>query len=174
MRKNLLALGALLGLLCSVLSADDEVARLVERMARVGSCTSPTFSPDGARVAFVSTLGGVGQVWVMPAGGGFPELVTAGEDPVLSVRWSPDGKWLAYLMAPGGGLNSQLYVVRPDGTGARMLTAGGKVNNWLSGWTQTSNEIAIAFEVWVQPESQLFTLPPAVSIRAPVPSGRTT
>jgi dipeptidyl aminopeptidase/acylaminoacyl peptidase len=137
---------ALLLVLRALASAppENDVARLVELMARVGFATSPTFSPDGERVAFVSNLSGVPQVWVAPTKGGYPEQVTAGEDPVQSVRWSPDGTLLAFSLAPGGGMNSQVYVVKPDGTGLAMLTAGGKVNNWLADWTHDSKAVTLS------------------------------
>ena len=77
----------------------------------------------------------------MPSTGGYPTLVTAFDDPVGFVRWSPDGKWLAFNVAPGGGLNEQVYVVRPDGTELRRLTEGGKENNFLGGWTKDSRYI---------------------------------
>src|SRR2546430_457467 len=109
----------------------DPVAALVERMARVGACRSPSFAPDGARLAFVSDLSGVPQVWIVPRTGGWPERVTALDDPVSKVRWSPDGAWLAFALAPGGGLNEQIYLIRPDGSGLRRLTDGGKENNSL-------------------------------------------
>jgi dipeptidyl aminopeptidase/acylaminoacyl peptidase len=137
-------LGTVLCMLATPVLAREDVARLVELMAKVGFATSPTFSPDGSRVAFVSNISGIPQVWTIPSGGGFPELVTNGEDPVTSVTWSPDGEWLAYGLAPGGGMNSQVYLVKPDGTGARMLTAGGKVNNWLGDWTPDGRAIALS------------------------------
>ncbi|MFN2516804.1 MAG: prolyl oligopeptidase family serine peptidase [Pyrinomonadaceae bacterium] len=116
-------------------TAADDLNRAVTLMARIGSATSPSFSPDGKRVAFVSNLNGIPQVWVMLADGGFPTLVTAFDDPVGFVSWSPDGAWLALNVAPGGGFNEQIYVVRPDGTGLRKLTEGGKENNFLGDWT---------------------------------------
>jgi dipeptidyl aminopeptidase/acylaminoacyl peptidase len=116
-------------------SSLEELEALVAGMARVGSCFSPGFSPDGERLAFVSDLGGVLQVWTVATGGGWPDLVTALEDPVGKVAWSPEGSRLAFSAAPGGGMNAQVYVVRPDGTGLRRLTDGGKENNQLDGWT---------------------------------------
>jgi hypothetical protein len=37
----------------------DELSEAVTRMARVGRCGSPTFSPDGATLAFVCDMSGI-------------------------------------------------------------------------------------------------------------------
>lgn len=130
-----LFLFSLLGSSVESLSAQDDLERSVALMGKIGSANSPSFSPDGKTLAFVSNLNGIPQVWTMPASGGFPKLVTAFDDPVGFVTWSPDGKWLAFNVAPGGGLNEQIYVARPDGSELRRLTEGGKENNFLGDWT---------------------------------------
>ncbi len=122
----------------------DDPAALVARMAKVGSCYSPSFSPDGRRVAFVSDLGGLPQVWIVAAEGGWPEPVTALDDPISSVWWSPSGDRLAFTLAPGGGMNVQVYTVRPDGTDLRRLTDGGKATNSLAGWTRDGGRLMVA------------------------------
>ncbi len=114
-------------------AAADEVARTVEAIAGIRAAFSPSFAPDGRSLAFVSNASGSPQRWVMPLGGE-PRRVTDLPDPVQPVYWSPNGEWLAYAVAPGGGLNTQIYVARPDGSEARRLTAGGRDNNWLTGW----------------------------------------
>jgi dipeptidyl aminopeptidase/acylaminoacyl peptidase len=131
-------------LLLSGSALATDVDALVERLARVGRASSPTFSPDGRNVALVSDLSGVPQVWIVPAGGGWPRAVTAGNDPVESVTWSPAGDWLAISVAPGGGFNSQIYVVRPDGAGLRRLTDGGKENNRLGDWTDDGRFLTLS------------------------------
>jgi dipeptidyl aminopeptidase/acylaminoacyl peptidase len=125
-------------------AADDDLAATVTAMARVGRASSPSFSPDGARIAYVADLSGVPQVWIVPATSGYPRQVTALADPVGAVRWSPKGDWLALSVLPGGGLNSQVYVVRPDGTGLRRLTGGGKENNWLGDWLEDGSRLTLA------------------------------
>jgi dipeptidyl aminopeptidase/acylaminoacyl peptidase len=123
-------------------SAADEAARTVEAIAGIRSAFSPSFSPDGRRVAFVSNASGRPQIWVMSLDGDqLPVQLTDGADPAQPVYWSPTGDWLAYGVAPGGGLNTQIYVMRPDGSEARRLTAGGRDNNWLFGWTEDGRYI---------------------------------
>jgi len=122
----------------------SETEKLVATMAKVRIASWPSFSPDAKRIAFVSDISGVPQVWVMPTNGGFPELVTNLEDPVRGAVWSPDGQWIAFSVTPGGGMNQQIYVMRPDGSAMKRLTDGGKDNNFLGDWTRDSKSIHFA------------------------------
>ena len=127
-----------------VRSVQDNLETSVAMMAKIRGCWSPSFSPDGTRIAFISDLDGMPQVWTVAAEGGWPELVTALDDQILSVSWSPDGAWLAFSLAPGGGMNAQIYLIRPDGTGLRRLTDGGRENNWLGPWTHDGQALTLA------------------------------
>ena len=120
-----------------------DVAAAVARMARVGSANAPNFSPDGKWVSFISNMSGSPQVWIVPSEGGYPRMVTNGDDPVMEAQWSPASDWIGIAIAPGGGLNTQVYVVKPDGTGMRLLTKGGEDNNGLDTWTDDGKRIAI-------------------------------
>ena len=143
---RLRAVAAALLLLCAPAMAEaaSDLESSVARMARIGGCWSPSLSPDGEWLAFVSDLNGVPQVWMVESSGGFPRLVTALDDQVGSVSWSPDGQWLVFTLAPGGGMNQQLYLVRPEGGEPLLVTDGGKVNNWLGSWSRDGRLVAFS------------------------------
>src|SRR5512144_369274 len=86
--------------------ARPDLATTIARMAKVGRAGGPTFSPDATRIAFLSDITGVPQIWIVPVEGGWPTLITNDNDPVGRVIWSPSSDWLAYLLAPGGGMNT--------------------------------------------------------------------
>ena len=122
----------------------DELKAAITRMARVGRCGSPTFSPDGKTLAVVCDTSGLPQIWTVPVEGGWPTLISAFDDPVGAVNWSPNSDWLAFSIAPGGGMNSQVYVAKSDGSSIKRLTAGGKDSNWLGDWTLDGSRLTLA------------------------------
>ena len=121
----------------------SELTDRVTRMARIGSVTAPSFSPDGRSLSVISNVSGLPQVYVIPSTGGWPRMITDGTDPVVSAAWAPAGETLAITIAPGGGLNTQVYVVRPDGTGLRRLTDGKEDNNTFNAWSDDGRTIYI-------------------------------
>jgi dipeptidyl aminopeptidase/acylaminoacyl peptidase len=161
-------------LLCasSAAAQSPDTDGTVEAIAKMRSASSPSFSPDGARIAFISNVSGSPQVWTMPAGGGSPTQVTRLSDPVQSVHWSPRGDWLAYDVAPGGGLNVQVYVARSDGSAAKLLTKGGTDNNRLDGWTDDGRLLRIASSAENPANFDAYLLDPLTGAMTAVAKGK--
>lgn len=59
--------------------------------------TSPRFSPDGRRLAFLSNRGGAsGQIWLLSLDGGEAEPVAPSARGASELEWSPDGESLYF------------------------------------------------------------------------------
>ena len=56
------------------------------------SATSPRWSPDGKRIAYVTG----GQVWTMESDGDNKDQVTKISTSAAAPVWSPDGQWIAF------------------------------------------------------------------------------
>jgi dipeptidyl aminopeptidase/acylaminoacyl peptidase len=61
------------------------------------SSTSPKFSPDGKRIAFLSSRSGKNQIWILNTFGGEAKKLTNEKKGVRSIKWSPDGKRISFL-----------------------------------------------------------------------------
>jgi dipeptidyl aminopeptidase/acylaminoacyl peptidase len=109
----------------------------IAEIAGAAGSWCPALAPSGDRVAFVSDRSGLPRLEVATLDQQTPPAVLSGPDEeVVSVAWSPDGEWLAYLVSPGGSICAQLFAVRPDGTD-RHLVAGGdpRATVFAGGWT---------------------------------------
>ena len=103
---------------------------------------SPTFSPDGQRIAFVSTRAGLPQIYVMAADGTDPELFAPFDYGVTGAsnapEWSPDGQAVAFHRDVGGTL--QVFVLDVRTRAVRQLTSVGR--NEDPTWAPDSRHLA--------------------------------
>src|SRR5918998_74457 len=115
----------------------DDVGAAVHGIASAAGGWCPALSPAGDRVAYVTDRSGSPRLEVAALDGDtVPALVSAPDQEVVSVAWSPDGAWLAYLVSPGGSICAELHVVRPDGTESRLLAgADPRATVFAGGWT---------------------------------------
>lgn len=110
------------------------------------------FSPDGARIAFVSHRSMANEIWVCEADGLRPYMVTSQDGPATEwPRWSPDGKTLAFTGRPGG--NSDIFLVPAQGGPTRRLThhaAQDLFASWSRDgkWVYFSSNRTGRYEVW--------------------------
>ena len=104
---------------------------------------SPTFSPDGERIAFVSNRLGEPQIYVMTPGGEarmVSEYTYGRPGYSTSPDWSPQGQWIVYHTRAGG--SHQIAVVGADGRGRRLLTNQG--TNEDPSWAPDGRHVVFA------------------------------
>lgn len=108
----------------------------IEDLLSLKWVSDPQISPDGTRVAFVQTeIDREGNTYrshlcVLPLDGGTVRQFTTGDQRDSTPRWSPDGRWIAFLSdrgakaEPGAKTPQQTYLIPSDGGEARPLTTG--------------------------------------------------
>src|SRR6185436_17312319 len=106
----------------------------VEDLWKVERVATPTLSPDGAQACVSVSAYDMGDnkarasLWILSAFGGEPRRLTSAGEKDGEPRWSPDGKWIAFVAKRGGSDGAkddeqpQVYVIAPDGGEARRVT----------------------------------------------------
>ncbi len=85
---------------------------------------SPTFSPDGQRLAFSALVDGNIDLWVLEVASGTPQRLTFDPSAEGMPDWSPSGDRIAFSQARSGFANT-LKILRGDGTGGIESVAEG-------------------------------------------------
>ena len=76
---------------------DTESKENIQYTFNQKSSSSPKFSPDGKKIAFLSSRSGKNQIWIMNTLGGEARMLTKEKKGVRSIKWSPDGKMISFL-----------------------------------------------------------------------------
>jgi Tol biopolymer transport system component len=112
----------------------DNVARAQRLTQQTGEVLTPTASPSGDEIAFLSDSGGHGNLWVMSTHTRQLRQITFENDPAVSVGipvWSPDGRSIAFVSSKGHtGFDFGVWLVNPDGTNPRNLVKQGLGMAW--------------------------------------------
>lgn len=115
---------------------------------------SPTWSPDGRRIAFTAFQGVENRdIWVMNADGSNQHRLKRTPFFEGEMDWSPLGGWLVF---DSGGWVSDVYVMRTNGSNLRNLTPnGGWVGSGQPGWSPDGRRIVFGRPsgIWVMAAS---------------------
>jgi dipeptidyl aminopeptidase/acylaminoacyl peptidase len=152
-RRSWPALSALSAGSVSLLAAQPDSARVIaEQTVSISSRLSgegPSWSRDGSRILFASSVGGP-ALWSVPPSGGEPVVVVRGLATGL-FRISPAGDQVAYLSDQGG--NPELWLRDlASGTERRLTNLGARIN--ALSWSPDGSAIAFSalrygqFDLW--------------------------
>jgi len=113
--------------------------------------TDPQPSPDGKWIAFVITTmdkavnRSLSDIWIVPAQGGEPRLLTTSPAPDTQPRWSPDGKKIAFISGRSGA--PQIWTIPLSGGEASQVTT---LSTGASGvqWSRDGRFLAFTSSVY--------------------------
>lgn len=109
------------------LEARQDIAVLTVQTRQIRRLTSnehddfgPAWSPDGMKIAFVSTRDFNAEVYVMAADGSGAVRLTNASQPDEQPAWSRDGRQIAFVSGRDG--NAEVYIMQADGSNLRNIT----------------------------------------------------
>ena len=127
-----------------------------DRFLKIRSASGATFAPDGRRLAFLTDITGVAQVWEIPPEGGWPEQRTFGDERVMNVEYSPTENRILFSRDSGGNERAGLFLLG-DGE-ERDLTQNPDAIHYSGGFAPDGASVAFTatrrngtdFDVFVQ------------------------
>jgi Tol biopolymer transport system component len=116
------------------LTAEEEDATLF------GPSWSPVLGPEGTRIAYVRSAGGMGHLWTMRDDGTDKRQLTASATAFDDQpAWSPDGQTIAFRRA--GPIKADIWLVNANGANARVLV-NLPMHQSSPAWSPDGNQVA--------------------------------
>ena len=116
----------------------------IEQYLNIRSASSPSLSPKGDKVAYLTNTTGTSQVWIISSDGGEPKQLTNYEDNIGFVRFSPAADSILFGKARGGDENTQFFWMKSDGSGVKPLTDNPAVRHNFGAWSDDGTRIFYA------------------------------
>ncbi|MGI8649321.1 MAG: S9 family peptidase [Rubrobacter sp.] len=128
------------------------------RYLKIRGAFGGSFSPDGRRVSFLTSITGVAQLWEVPVGGGWPEQLTFYEERVGGAEYSPTEDRIAFSMDVGGNERMQVFLLDRHTGLETDLTQDPESIHYFGGFSHDGGRIAYAatrrngtdFDIYVQ------------------------
>ena len=126
-------------------------ARKIEFTTDEGTWISLDVSPDGKTIAFEL----LGDIYTMPIAGGEAKLIDGGMAFDSQPKFSPDGKWIAFLSDRDG--NENVWIMHTDGSDAKQLSKDPTAEFASPSWSPDGNYVFVSkagfgintFEIWM-------------------------
>ena len=114
----------------------------IEKLYMTRLVGGTTWSPDGKQIAFVSNISGRNNLWLVPAGGGWPTQLTISDQRQSQPAWSPDGTWIAYISDHDGDEQWDVFLVSPKTGDVVNLTTSPESGDEEPTWAPDGRHLA--------------------------------
>ena len=125
--------------------------RKIEFTTDEGTWISLDVSPDGKTIAFEL----LGDIYTLAIAGGEAKVISGGMAFDSQPKFSPDGKWIAFLSDRDG--NENVWTMRADGSDAKQISKDASGEFASPSWSPDGNYVFVSkagfgintFEIWM-------------------------
>jgi Tol biopolymer transport system component len=125
--------------------------RKIEFTTDEGTWLSLDVSPDGKTIAFEL----LGDIYTLPIEGGEAKLIAGGMAFESQPKFSPDGKWIAFISDREGSEN--IWIMHPDGTEVKQVSKDANNDFASPSWAPDGKYIFVSkaafgintYEIWM-------------------------
>ncbi|MBI2845382.1 MAG: PD40 domain-containing protein [Chloroflexi bacterium] len=111
-----------------------------EIVSAPGMVINISWSPDSQWIAYASEQDGDYEIYLVRPDGSEELQLTNNQVDDIGAVWSPDGQWIAFVsreetegsFLPGMTIPSNIFIIRPDGSGLIQLTNSPTAKGWIS------------------------------------------
>jgi dipeptidyl aminopeptidase/acylaminoacyl peptidase len=119
-------------------------ARQIEFTTDEGTWLSLDVSPDGKSIVFEL----LGDIYTLPIEGGLAKLIDGGMAFDSQPKFSPDGKWIAFISDREGSEN--VWIMHPDGSGAKQVSKDPNNEFASPSWSPDGNYVFVVWHHYVR------------------------
>src|SRR5215471_7224137 len=114
----------------------------IEKLYLTREIGDSAWSPDNQQIAFISNISGRNNLWIVPAGGGWPAQLTVSDQRQAAPAWSPKGRWIAYASDYDGNEQWDIFLVSPSNGQVVNLTNTKEVSEEGPVWSPDGERLA--------------------------------
>jgi dipeptidyl aminopeptidase/acylaminoacyl peptidase len=127
----------------------------VEKLYMTRAIAYAAWSPDDKQLAFVTTISGRYNIWLVPSQSGWPTQLTVSNQRQINITWSPKGRWIAYNSDYDGNEQWDLFMVSTTNGQVVNLTNSPEVSEEGGAWSPDGEKLAYSVKPKQSPNYEI-------------------
>jgi dipeptidyl aminopeptidase/acylaminoacyl peptidase len=127
----------------------------IDKLYMTRAIAYASWSPDDKQIAFVTTISGRYNIWLVPSQSGWPTQLTISNQRQINISWSPKGRWIAYNSDYDGNEQWDLFLVSTTNGQVVNLTNTPEVSEEGAAWSPDGEKMAYSVKPKQSPNYEL-------------------